>query len=225
MTDNPEYLVAYNDFRNEHPRLFENPPNSAYEILFDPDVQRSIGAGLTYRDPYIIVLRDAVRFRDGRVTGYVRILPNVAVSGAVVLPIHANRIALVRHFRHATRSWHWEVPRGFSQKGETSAMTGRREVEEELGAQVGAMRHLGRLHPDTGLSSAVVDLFVTYLDELGELEGNEGIDEIRLVTPDQFDDMVRGGEITDSFTITAVFNARLLAATAQGLAAAVAQPE
>lgn len=209
MTDAAEALRAYDDYRDRHPGLFTNPPGSAFEILFDGASQRSAGAGVAYADPFVTVVRDAVRFRSGRVGAYVRVLPTAGHGGVVILPMSGGRIVLIRHFRHATRSWHWEVPRGMAMEGQTGEAAGRQEVREELGVQAGELRPLGSFHTDSGLTGASVDFFLTHLDRLGTLENEEGIDDVRLVTAGEFDDMVRTGEITDSFTIAAVFKARL----------------
>ena len=67
MIDSGTALAAYNEFRQAHPEFFVNQPGTAFEILFDPKLQDAAGAGLIYRDAYIVLLRDAVRFRDGSV--------------------------------------------------------------------------------------------------------------------------------------------------------------
>jgi hypothetical protein len=65
------------------------------------------------------------------------------------------------------------------------------------------------VHPDTGASSVCTTLYLARLEDVGELEWNEGIDNARRVTPSEFFDMVRKGEVTDSFTLAAAFQAHL----------------
>ena len=203
-------IDAYNAFRARNPELFGNPADAAYQIVFKPDLQRDAGAGVVYQDPYVILLRDAVRFRDGRVGGYVRLVHTAGPAGAALLGLCGGEIVLLRHFRHATRSWHWEIPRGFADAaGETGETTAAREGEEELGAAPTGLRYLGRVHTDTGITPAAVEIYLAELPELCVPEAAEGIDEVRTVTLAEFDDLVLAGEITDSFTLAAVSLARL----------------
>lgn len=217
-------LSAYEELRKARPDLFENPRDAAYEIVTDRGLQdrvvaQSVGwniengvpeqyadLGIVYEDPYITVVKDAVRFRSGHLGPYVRIVPTktAATAGAAVLPLHDGRVVLVRHFRHASRAWHWEIPRGFGNAGEDAADVARREVSEELDAQVLKLVPLGPVRMDGGASS---DLPVLYLAEItapGNLETEEGIDEIRLVTVRDLKQMVTGGELEDAFTLSAL---------------------
>ena len=85
MTDLDAALEAYGKYKDEHPELFVNQPDSAFEIVFDPDMQRALGAGVVYRDDYVVLLRDAVRFRDGSTGPYIRMIPAAGQGGAGVL--------------------------------------------------------------------------------------------------------------------------------------------
>lgn len=222
----PDPLSGYRSLRQAAPELFANPPGAAFEILTDPGQQQlaaaqvagllrdlglppeSAGIGLLYRDQYLTLVRDAVRFRDGSVGGYLRILASGDGLGAAVMPLIERRIALVRHFRHATRQWHWEIPRGFGPAGEPPDQTARRELEEEIKVRATQLIHLGTLHVDTGLSSASSELFLARGDGIGPPETSEGIDDVRLVAPAELEEMIRGGAITDSFTLAAFAHAR-----------------
>jgi ADP-ribose pyrophosphatase len=150
-----------------------------------------------------------VRFRDGREGGYIRLIHAAGSPGAAVLPFYRGDILLLKHFRHTTRTWHWEIPRGFASAGETPMETASREATEELGVSPERLRRVGGIHTDTGLTPAVVELFVADVRSLGSPERTEGIDLIQAVSPARFDDMARTGEVTDSFTIAAVALARL----------------
>jgi ADP-ribose pyrophosphatase len=202
-------LAAYNSYRLAHPQLFVNPDNPAFELMTDDELQRKVGAGIMYQDAFSILLRDPVRFRDGAVRPYTRLIPAADHGGAAVLPVVSSRIVLLRHQRHATRTWHWEIPRGFAYPDEPPEQTARREIIEELGIQDPQLFLLGRIHPDTGATSVCTTLFLAQITGVGEIEAHEGIDEARQVTTAEFDTMVRDGEITDSFTLAAALQARL----------------
>jgi len=77
-------LARYEELRAQRPHLFHNPDGGAYEILFDRADQDHVSdeaaaalrergrpeeygdVGVAYEDPYLIVVRDAVRFPGGR---------------------------------------------------------------------------------------------------------------------------------------------------------------
>lgn len=208
MRDPDAALAAYNEYLRQHPDLFRNPPGTAFEIVFDPDVQRRLGAGIVYQDDYYLLLRDAVRFRDGSVGPYIRLIHAAGSGGAAVLPLVDGKIVLVHHQRHATRSSHWEIPRGFARPGEDPQETARREVEEELGVSNPQLHKLGSVHADTGASNGRTMLYLALIDRTGKLESDEGIDEMRQAAPQDLDSMLQAGEITDSFTLAAILQAR-----------------
>jgi len=202
-------LVAYNDFRKAHPEFFANLPDAAFEIVFDLALQEAAGAGLIYRDSYIILLRDAVRFRNGFVGPYIRMIPAAGHGGAAVLPIIDGKIILIRHERHATRQRHWEIPRGFAAQGETPEETARREAMEEIDISEPEIIDIGSVYPDTGASNVHTRLYLARLTGVGRVEANEGIDALKQVTLDELDTMLRADEITDWFTLAAVLQARV----------------
>ena len=143
------------------PHLFDNPSSNGFRILLDEDSIRAVEAevtqrlaqqgrpsgwaevGIVYEDQYIVVLRDAVRFPDGHLDTYIRILPrDERPSGVAVLAMLDGRIVLLRHFRHATRAWHLEILRGFGSPGSSPEEDARREIAEEIGASPGEMTAL-----------------------------------------------------------------------------------
>lgn len=98
----------YEALRAARPELFRNLPDGI-EILTDPAAVAAAG-GVLYRDRYLTLLRDPVRFPDGREGTYIRSIGTTAEPGCVVLPLLDGEVVLIEHFRHATRSWHWELP-------------------------------------------------------------------------------------------------------------------
>lgn len=224
----PGRLVEYLALPDRHPRWFRNPPGGV-EILLDPgailEVECEIGAryaarglpaawaevGIHYRDPYLVLLRDAVRFPGGDVGVHHRVLRGEAEpAGVAVMPrLPDGRIVLLRHFRHATRDWHWEVPRGGIEPGADEDATARTEMAEEIGAVVGRLTPIGAAHGSTGLLGVSVRLFLAEVEAVGSPDRNEGITELRAVGVRELEDMIRAGEVTDGFTLACVLNARL----------------
>jgi ADP-ribose diphosphatase len=216
------------------PRLFENLPDAHYEILVDPelvaeaesserDYLHSQGlpeswsrTGVVYEDPYLIVLRDAVRAPDGSLGTHVRTVPARGAAGAAVIPLLDSKVVLLRHFRHATRRWHLEIPRGFGEEGVSPADQARQELREEIGAEADDLLYLGGFHTNTGAASDQVELFLAKISALGSLQTDEGIDAVEILTPQQLACLIDGNgpggnlaAITDSFTIGAFTRAWL----------------
>jgi ADP-ribose pyrophosphatase len=218
-------LSRYDELRSERPHLFVNPPGAAYEILFDRADQAAVAdeaaaalrsngrpeeygdIGVVYEDPYVIVVRDAVRFRTGKRGAYIRFLGAETGTNAAVLPLLSDgRVLLIRHFRHHSRQWHWEIPRGFSEPGADGAATARQELWEEIGVRVEEVHLLGSLATDAEPDEI-------YLAELApeSVAGptlpagatEEGIDELRLVTVAELGRMIAGGEIVDGYVLAA----------------------
>jgi ADP-ribose pyrophosphatase len=208
MMEDGAGLAAYNEFRAARPELFVNPPDAAFEIVFDPALQRTAGAGLIYSDPYIVLLRDAVRFRNGTVAPYIRMIPAAGHGGAAVLPVIGGNVVLVLHERHATRRRHWEIPRGFAAAGEPPEETARREIAEEIGIPEPEIIAIGSVHPDTGATNVHTRLYLARITGVGRVEEGEGIDTLKHVTPGELDAMLRTEQITDSFTLAAILLAR-----------------
>jgi ADP-ribose pyrophosphatase len=217
-------LARYTQLRAERPHLFVNPPGAAYVILFDRADQDAVAdeaaarlresglpeeygdVGVVYEDPYVILVRDAVRFPTGRRGAYIRILGADPGTNAAILPLLSDgRVVLVRHFRHGTRQWHWEIPRGFSTAGSDGAATARQELSEEIGLRVDTVRRLGRV----GSDDAFDEIYLAEIDAslAGAIEvdpaGEEGIDEVRLVPLAELTRLIATGEIVDMYLAAA----------------------
>lgn len=221
-------IATYLEFRNVRPEWFENHEGGV-EIVLEPDriheietvmsdryVARGLPrewaeVGLKYRDPYLILVRDAVIFPDGQVGIHHRTLNvNGEPSGAAVMPIVDGKILLLRHYRHPKRAFLWEIPRGSRERGQTPEATARTELAEEVGGDIVTLAPLGLVSGSTGFMGQGVNVFIAQVGRIGEAARGEGITGTRLVTPDEFLDMVKAGEITDAFTLCAFFKARLL---------------
>jgi ADP-ribose diphosphatase len=216
--------ARYETLRAERPHLFTQPAGANPYILFDPADQDRVARdcasryeaagipvecadiGVVYEDPYVLVIRDAVRFDSGRENSYVRVVGTVDSAGAAVLPLTDDeRIVLIRHFRHEDRAWRWEIPRGFGEAGSDGAATAVRELDEELHVAPADLTFLGCLD-DQELHLARLDGATrAILDERGDsmIDADEGIDGLRMVTASGFREMMLSGEIVDAFTLAA----------------------
>jgi len=217
--------AAYERLRAERPQMFANPPGTPIEIVFDEKLQdeaaglsaeaqrdRGLPAefgdiGVLYEDSYLKLVKDAVRFPSGRLGTYIRTFAAVEGEGVVVFATAADgRIALVRHYRHGCREWHWEFPRGFAEPGLGGAQNAAKEMQEEVGVAAGTVNFLGWLDGQDSDHKVGVYHVTADLPEEPEVTAEaaeEGIDGIRLVTARQLESMIRAGELTDMFTLSA----------------------
>lgn len=221
-------LDEYLDFAAKHPKLFQNPSGEIITILLGRDeiqlveeqmAQRLEAQGLprewsqigiAYQDQYVFLLRDAVRFPDDSLGTYIRFVdPDDSVPGVVMLPVYQGQVILVHHFRHAPRGWFLELPRGFGIEGIPCEESGRQELEEEIGATASRIVSLGHTCPDTGMVADCVEMFYIEIKSYGRPDMHEGIDEIRLVSIEGFERLLRDNEITCGFTLAAYARAKL----------------
>lgn len=141
------------------------------EILVAPEKMAEIEAktgrdvGLIKKDKYWTWINDAVRFPSGAEGVYNRLLWNKALQtpdvGVCVMPvIEGKGVVLNCNYRHATRSWELELPRGGVNNGETVEDAARRETVEETGKVVSELTLLGNMAPDTGTLTTVVPIYL-----------------------------------------------------------------
>ena len=218
-------IAEYLAFADTRPEFFANPPDGV-RILLDPAqiaavedaVARDLGArrlptegakaGICLRDPWIYVLRDAVEFADGSRRMHARVINRVD-NGSAVLPMLGDRIVLVQHFRHPLRRAILEVPRGGIEPGRTPEETAREEIREEIGGVVRRIEALGFLFGSTSIYANGSHLFFAELESVGRPQVAEGVAAVELFTVGEFEALLLGGEIVDSFTVAAFTHARL----------------
>jgi ADP-ribose pyrophosphatase len=187
---------AYRALVQARPELFRNPDGAGFAILLgEAEIRQAeqhiaerlqkhgapeewAEVGVAFRDQYVLLLRDAVRFTDGSLGTYIRMVsPEDCFPGVVILPVWQGKVLLIRHFRHATRGWHLEIPRGFGvdRDAEVSA---RRELTEEIGAADIRLMSLGGIYPDAGADSSQVSMFYAEVGSYCQPEVREALIEL-----------------------------------------------
>jgi 8-oxo-dGTP pyrophosphatase MutT (NUDIX family) len=116
---------------------------------------------------------------------------------------------LIHHFRYPSRCWHWEIPRGAIEPGQTAEAAAKAELEEEIGSHCESLLPLGLVHGASSLVSGAVALFLGHVDVIGAPALSEGIVAVRTVEISELESMIDRGEIADAFTLGAVLRARL----------------
>jgi ADP-ribose pyrophosphatase len=157
-----------------------------------------------------MLLRDAVIFPDGKPGLYHRVIArNDEPTGVAILGRYRGDIVLVRHFRHPSRNWFLEVPRGAVAGDEDALEMARVEISEEVGGTISSLQRIGLVHGASALMRHSVVLVYAEIEGIGTPAIGEGIADIVLVAPIELERMIGSGEITDVFTITAAYHARL----------------
>lgn len=184
-----EYLKLVSEF----PKIVTpcgNYRNGEIQVVLDPEEMASIEeefgreVGVLMRDNYWIWVNDACVFPNGKKGIYGRIfLVNSLETnpGVAVMPItNEGKVILNCNFRHATRSWEIELPRGLVDKNEDAEMAARRETVEETGMIVGDLILLGEMTPDTGMVNTVVPIYAAHVIEKKDTQhaDSEAIEEI-----------------------------------------------
>jgi ADP-ribose pyrophosphatase len=222
--DPADCMDRYRALVARRPERFTNPGGHIYQILLDQEgidrarreaLQRrhaerltcdDTRVGVLALDPYLTVLRDAVRFADGSYGLYNRL---IVPGGAAILPVLDGSIALLHRFRHGTRRRHLEAPRGsFSGTG-PRAEEAQRELLEEIGATTNELIDLGELHSTTGCLDEEHQLYLARIDAVGAPDVHEAIESIEVMPIASVERFIADGRITDGPTIALFLRARL----------------
>ena len=221
--------VIYKKLIESNPGLFSNK-NALFRIILDEqiiddwEVKRKEelqkenlpikwgNIGVVYNDPYILILRDLVEFPDGTLGSYFRLINFADINNGhavAIFPVINKKVVLLNQFRHATRKWHLEIPRGFGEPHLTAIKNAKKELREEINGEIVHIKKLGPYHNNTGIEGVTVNLFYADLKMIGDVNLQEGIKSYELFTIDELEELIRKSKITDGFTIAAYTRAKL----------------
>lgn len=158
--------------------------------------------GVVAEDAWVVILRDLVKFPDGRYGGYIRTInrkSQLEQSGkdVVILVQIEDKFLLQKHFRHDDRMWHWECPRGFGEQNLSPKENAIKEITEETGLKVCDIQQLDK-------NSERVAYFIAECSgNIVNSDRTENISKTILVDKNQFENMIADCEIDDMYTIRA----------------------
>lgn len=159
---------------------------------------------VVYSNRFITLHDDDVRFSDGSLGTYGRLIQSDGQPGVAVLPLAGGAAGLVRVYRYPTGSWEWGVPRGNAHGGDP-AVTASEELLEELGARPLSLTMLGRVNPNSGILAGTDYLFAAEYGE--QVAAPLDTREVSAVTwvpvPDLLAE-IAAGTVTDGYTLAAV---------------------
>lgn len=164
--------------------------------------------GLLVDDPWYYVIRDLVEFPGGLRNGYIRYINRKSLEGGtnvIVAPKYKNKYLLIRHFRHETRKWHWEFPKGGGEPSLTAKENAIKELWEEVGVTSKSLKKLLHIKGSDGNTAFYLAAIANLNIVLGV---NEGIESYKLLKLRDIKKWVRSGKIDDPHTIMAILYLR-----------------
>lgn len=209
MIEIDKYLELYNNF----PDLFRY--NENINIILDEAKLReyvyknNCKLGVVFENSYFSLVVDLIENSSGLYYTYTRIINKNKYNGVVIIPILNNKIVFLKQFRHGTREYEIELPRGFSEKSKTIQENAENEIYEELGVETKKIEYLGSLISDTGLSGGLVHIFICEIESIQKLSANEGIEETLQISLLEAERLIKENIIRDSFTITALYKFKI----------------
>lgn len=169
---------------------------------FEIETNKTIG--VIYESKYNILIVDLVYDKSGNYFCYERILPATVAPAVVAITYHKGSFVLLNQARHSTRDYQYSFPRGYGEPGFSSEENVKKEVKEELGAEVIYSKYLGKVIADSGLSGNRVDVHFCEIGDINITEGYEGIVNCISVNRDELNRLISNGNINDGFTLAAI---------------------
>lgn len=155
------------------------------------------------------VIRDHVKLPSGKEMKRDTLLHPGAV---VVLPrLDANRLVLVRQYRHSIGREILEFPAGTLEKGEDPKNCVQRELREEIGFGAEKIQSLGTNLPAPGFCNELQHFF--YATELfaEKLAGDDDeIIEVEYLSISEIENLISAGDFLDGKSMAIFLKARLL---------------
>lgn len=175
-----ENIYKYQEYLEKYPHILganASSQNGEIEIIRDEQEmiviqnRTSRVVGIVAEDNYWIWINDAVRFPNGTEGVYGRVIWRASlkgVCGVAVMPLLPNgKVALNRNYRHATRSWEYELPRGCLMDNEAPEQAALREMKEETGLVASNVQFLGYMNPDSGMTATLIPVYLVQVEEEG----------------------------------------------------------
>lgn len=201
-----EEWINYLRLMRERPELFQD--DDRLKIVTNPEVvddfEKKTGKriGVVYQSEYHLFVVDLVEDTEGYRFAYERLVPAVRKGAVVSIPIYKGKMVLLRQFRHALRSVQYAFPRGFGEEGISVEDNLKKEIKEEIGAEVQEVSHVGVVIADSGIANNPVEVFVCDISEPQLKKCYEGIEQVVLISEGELEEWIAQGMITDGYTLS-----------------------
>jgi 8-oxo-dGTP pyrophosphatase MutT (NUDIX family) len=164
-----------------------------------------VGTREAYKNPWLTVREDTVRWPDGT-TGIYGVIDKR--DFALVIPWDRGGFHLVEQYRYAVQERCWEFPQGGWPPGHPAGSAeelARAELAEETGFTAASWRHLGSLQAAPGVMSQSFDVYLATELTAGQHAREASEQDMRQswVPVAEFERMVLSGEIRDAHSVAA----------------------
>ncbi|NMD68761.1 NUDIX hydrolase [Bacillus sp. DNRA2] len=133
-------------------------------------------------------------------------------KGVCILPItNEHKVLCLKQYRHALKSWQWELPAGGIDQNSLPLETAKRELEEETGYIAEDWLELGSFYPSPGSTSEEIHLFAAagLTKTQQNLESSEQI-EVHELTMAELKDLVKNGEFSHGAGLAAILRYKFI---------------
>jgi len=157
-------------------------------------------------EKYFKVRKDLVELPSGQDKELVYLDKTESPSVLVIGITRDKKIVMNRQFRYLVGEFVFELPAGYSEKGESIETAARREFEEETGYVAGEMIELGSVYETYGEVKHKIHVF--FARELKETKQHTDPEEdikVILVDFDKAAEMAARNEIPDAVSTLAIF--------------------
>lgn len=178
------------------------------DLLLKYQKNYNLKLGLLYENTWFCVINDLILQKNGSFFLYMRLLSKGEYTGSIIIPYCNNKILLLNQFRHGTRKFEYEFPRGGFEIGLSPLENAKKEIQEEIGSAVENMIFLGTTISDSSLGTGEVYIYKCYLPCIPTVfQKEEGIDSCILVSQKELLELVASNKIRDGFTLSAITKA------------------
>jgi 8-oxo-dGTP pyrophosphatase MutT (NUDIX family) len=172
--------------------------------MFKP---RSIASRPEFKGRVVTVSSETLKYANGR--EYELDFIRHPGAAAVVAVDDANRLCLVRQYRHGIEDFMWEIPAGKLDPGEAPHVCAVRELAEETGVSARVWTPLGLYVPAPGIFSEIIHLYLARGLEVGAAAPDEDEDlELQWLPFAEAYAKVQQGEWNDGKTAMALLRAQ-----------------
>lgn len=147
-----------------------------------------------FKNQYATLYNDRVNFPSGQSGEYLRFIWNAPYGVMILARDSSGGLLLLRNFRHETRGWEWELPKGFGEATLTPLECAKKELLEETGCNATSwklLRTVGDKGRETYLFQCVVDNTPT----VAQQEDKEAIDSIRIYSPAECEELLLNNDL------------------------------
>ncbi len=165
---------------------------------------KQLSSKTVYENPWMKVLEDQVEFPNKH-QGIYGVVDKS--DFALIIPFDGKHFYLVKQYRYPIQEDSIEFPQGKHENDPQADPTelAKAELKEETGLEAGQIKEIGFFHEAPGYSNQGFHLFLA--EELTQSERKLDVTEAGLevlkITVQEFEEMVRQGNVTDAPTISA----------------------